>query len=296
MCAGKKWKLEVLVTQSCLTLCNLMNCSLPGSSVYGILQARILEWIPFSRGSSRPRSNYTLNSESRDICYMYTHLTLQQCGVRGADPPCSQKPVYNFTAGPLHKAVLHSDTTNDRCCSAKLCIRGPVKFKPVLFKGPYVHYVLYVLYVLCLSPQFTQKAHQKFVMEIQIEQPLCNDDFFAQIFLEDFFWNLKLIWIATMNISFIYKKLFLIFMVKKCSISTWQINEEQNINFIIYFSLQSGNWVTLDVSNHEIHVYRINKYPWRMAWQLTPVFLPGESHGQRSLVVYSPWGHRVNHD
>ena len=39
--------------QSCLTLCNLMDCSLPGSSVSGILQARILEWIamPFSRGS-----------------------------------------------------------------------------------------------------------------------------------------------------------------------------------------------------------------------------------------------------
>ena len=31
--------------QSCLTLCDPMNCSLPGSSVYGILQARILEWV-----------------------------------------------------------------------------------------------------------------------------------------------------------------------------------------------------------------------------------------------------------
>ena len=30
--------------------------------------------------------------------------------------------------------------------------------------------------------------------------------------------------------------------------------------------------------------------PWRRAWQPTPVFLPGESHGQRSLVGYSPWG------
>ena len=44
-------KVEVLVTQSCLTRCDLMVCSLPGSSVHGILQARILEWvsIPFSR-------------------------------------------------------------------------------------------------------------------------------------------------------------------------------------------------------------------------------------------------------
>ena len=30
--------------------------------------------------------------------------------------------------------------------------------------------------------------------------------------------------------------------------------------------------------------------PWRRAWQSTPVFLPGESHGQRSLAGYSPWG------
>ena len=39
--------------QSCLTLCDLMDCSLSGSSVHGILQTRILEWIvmPSSRGS-----------------------------------------------------------------------------------------------------------------------------------------------------------------------------------------------------------------------------------------------------
>ena len=44
----------VLVAQSCPTLCNSMDCSLPGSSVHGIFQARILEWvaISFSRGSS----------------------------------------------------------------------------------------------------------------------------------------------------------------------------------------------------------------------------------------------------
>ena len=42
----------------CLTLCNPMDCSLPGSSIYGIFQARVLEWIAisFSRGSSRPRN------------------------------------------------------------------------------------------------------------------------------------------------------------------------------------------------------------------------------------------------
>ena len=50
----KKVKKESEVAQSCPTLCDPMNCSPPGSSVYGILQARILEWvaISFSRGSS----------------------------------------------------------------------------------------------------------------------------------------------------------------------------------------------------------------------------------------------------
>ena len=45
------------VAKSCLTLCDPMDCSLPSSSVHGILQARILEWvaIPFSKGSTPPR-------------------------------------------------------------------------------------------------------------------------------------------------------------------------------------------------------------------------------------------------
>ena len=34
----------------------------------------------------------------------------------------------------------------------------------------------------------------------------------------------------------------------------------------------------------------VGKIPWRRAWQPTPVFLPGESHGQRSLAGYSLWG------
>ena len=50
----ESWK---LVAQSCPTLCNPMDCSPPGSSVHGILQARVLESvaISFSRGSSQPR-------------------------------------------------------------------------------------------------------------------------------------------------------------------------------------------------------------------------------------------------
>ena len=37
---------------------------------------------------------------------------------------------------------------------------------------------------------------------------------------------------------------------------------------------------------------RSGRFPWRREWQPTPVFLPREFHGQRSLVGYSPWGHK----
>ena len=49
-------KEKVTVTQSCPTLCDAMDYSLPGSSVHGILQAIVLKWIaiPFSMGSSLP--------------------------------------------------------------------------------------------------------------------------------------------------------------------------------------------------------------------------------------------------
>ena len=48
---------ESEVAQSCPTLCDSIDCSLPGSSVHGIFQAVVLEWIAisFSRGSSQPR-------------------------------------------------------------------------------------------------------------------------------------------------------------------------------------------------------------------------------------------------
>ena len=51
-------KVKVSVTLTCLTLCDPVDCGPPGSSVHGILQARILEWVagPFSRGSSQPRN------------------------------------------------------------------------------------------------------------------------------------------------------------------------------------------------------------------------------------------------
>ena len=68
--------------QACLSVCNPMEHSQPGSSAHGILQARILEWVamPSSRGSSRPRG---LNS----------HLLRLLLGQAGSLPPApSGKP------------------------------------------------------------------------------------------------------------------------------------------------------------------------------------------------------------
>ena len=57
-------KVKVPVVQSCPPLCNPVDSSLPGSSVHGIPQARILEWvaIPFSRGPSQPRDQILSSS------------------------------------------------------------------------------------------------------------------------------------------------------------------------------------------------------------------------------------------
>ena len=56
VCTLRLESVKVLAPQSCVTVCDPVDCRPPGSSVHGILQARILEWvaISFSRGSSQP--------------------------------------------------------------------------------------------------------------------------------------------------------------------------------------------------------------------------------------------------
>ena len=63
-------------TQLCPTLCNPMNCGPQGSSVHGIFQARILEWvvISYSRGSSPPRDQTCVSRIGRQIFCHWYHL------------------------------------------------------------------------------------------------------------------------------------------------------------------------------------------------------------------------------
>ena len=78
------------VTQSYLTLCDPVDCSPPGSSVHGILQARILEWIAmsFSSRSSQPRDRTQVSCiagrrfilwATGEAIYMYTHTYPHIC-------------------------------------------------------------------------------------------------------------------------------------------------------------------------------------------------------------------------
>ena len=76
--------------QSCPALCDPMDCSLPGSSVHGVLQARILEWVamPSSRGSSRPRDGTRISYVSligrQDLPLAPPGKTLSQSGFQVA--------------------------------------------------------------------------------------------------------------------------------------------------------------------------------------------------------------------
>ena len=78
--------LMLCCAKSCLTLCNPMDCSLPGSSVHCILQARILEWvaISFSRVSSQPRDRIQVSRITGEFCTIWatreapTYLSLAE--------------------------------------------------------------------------------------------------------------------------------------------------------------------------------------------------------------------------
>ena len=73
-----KWEKESEVSQSCPTLCDPMDCSLPGSSVHGIFQTRILEWVAtsFSRGSSQPRDRTHVSCVSCIAGRFFTHWAM----------------------------------------------------------------------------------------------------------------------------------------------------------------------------------------------------------------------------
>ena len=115
MASGSKSKIlppvKVLVAQSCPTLCDPMDCGLPGSSVCGILRARILEWVamPFSRGSLQPK-DWTWLSCGRQILY---HLSCQGSPF-GPNECCPRVQLLSGrTPAPTKRQVSHSPHTQN---------------------------------------------------------------------------------------------------------------------------------------------------------------------------------------
>ena len=89
--------------QPCPTLCHPADCSLPGSSVHGILQARILQWVPMSssRGSSQPRDR------TRVSCLLHW-----QTGSLPLVPP--RKPQTFTSLIYLNGKLIHTHTHTHR--------------------------------------------------------------------------------------------------------------------------------------------------------------------------------------
>ena len=79
--------------QSCPTVCDPMDCSLPGSSVPGFLQAKILEWVPisYSRGSFRPRDQTQVIGSPTSAGRFFTTSTISLCWCPNAPAPPSPR-------------------------------------------------------------------------------------------------------------------------------------------------------------------------------------------------------------
>ena len=76
------------------------------------------------------------------------------------------------------------------------------------------------------------------------------------------------------------------------AISTKEIVKNKNISWASLVTQTVKNLPAIQESGFDPWVGKIS---WRRAWPPTLVFLPGESHGQRNLAGYSPWGHKEWH-
>ena len=90
------WKWEN-VTQSCPTLCDPMDCSPPGSSVHGILQARILEWVAilFSRASSRSRGWTQVSCTAGGFINRLSHQGMHLCKSLSVMPDTLESKIFS---------------------------------------------------------------------------------------------------------------------------------------------------------------------------------------------------------
>ena len=150
---------------------------------------------------------------------------------------------------------------------------GVCRSKPVMDvknKWPKVDFLIFIHQHFCRIP-IKKKAGNRYWLS------LLNKDFIPILLVADFF--------------------FFYFTLYYCLISLASIT---GLGFVVFWLFNKiYSWKTgfpcgsvgreLACNAGDMHLIP-GKIPWRRAWQSTPVFLPGESHGQRSLVGYSPWG------
>ena len=141
------WKVQCVSHSVVSNFCNPMDCSLPGSSVHGILQARRQEWvaIPFSRGSSQPKD--------------WTHVShiaggfFTTCATREALPGPPLTKYHKLSS--LHNSNLFSHSSGN--CQRSRCCWGWFLLRPLRLacRSPSTPYAMvFSLSCLCPDPLF----------------------------------------------------------------------------------------------------------------------------------------------
>ena len=125
----------VLVAESCLTLCDSVDCSPLGSSVHGILQARILEWvaIPFSRGSSWPRDWTQVSHTGGKFFTIWVPDGCESWTIKKAE--CQRIDAFKLCWRRLSKSPLDSRRSGFHPWVRKILWRREWQSTPVLLPG-----------------------------------------------------------------------------------------------------------------------------------------------------------------
>ena len=77
-------------------------------------------------------------------------------------------------------------------------------------------------------------------------------------------------------------------LLGRCTLPLSHLSDFCQDIIIMLHQMLSGEGSTRQAGNMGM-ILGLGRFPWRRKWQHTPVFLPGKSHGQRSLEGYSPW-------
>ena len=252
-----------------------MDCSLPGSSVRGILQARILEWVamPSSRGSFWPR----------DRTHSPLILLHSQAGSLLLAPPGKPKSVIKWSCSVLSDSLrphglqptrlLHSWDFPGKSpgVGCHFLLQG---IFPTQGSNPGLLHCRQILY--CLS-------HQRSPGEMQIKTSVrCH---FTSTSIVGVKWHLTEVLICIcLGLSHLLGIVAEKAMAPHSSTLAWKIpwTEEPGRLQSMGSRRVGHDWAT------SLLIFTFMY--WRRKWQPTPMFLPGESQGRGSLVGFCLWG------